>query len=136
MTHLGDVITTTTTTAVAVVVRLPRPVTPLDALGLALGITAHAKWAHKKDKEIIFTLNTRASAIEGGERAEPGRTPSRTKSIDVIFTMLRLELCSVSLSLSLSVAPQPKTSAQGVVVLLSLLLLLLLCVLLLLLLLP
>lgn len=46
MTHLGDVITTTTTTTAVAgtttaaatqrLVPLPRPVTPLDALGLAL----------------------------------------------------------------------------------------------------
>lgn len=67
MTHLGDVITTTTTTrGQPVDLNTPGPsaaslsISLLRAM-LGFGITAQAKWAHKKDKEIIFTLNTRAS---------------------------------------------------------------------------
>jgi len=34
------------------------------SLSFGLGITAHAKWAHKKDKEIIFALKPSPFGIE------------------------------------------------------------------------
>lgn len=85
MTHLGDVITTTTGQPADLYTPIPysRWHALLSCLTLRLslflsllgsdawhchfGIKAQAKWAHKKDKEIIFTLNTRASCHDKRE---------------------------------------------------------------------